>query len=369
VKVALVHEYLTAKGGAEKVFFALLEIFPNADIYTSIYNPKVIKLSKNTQVHTSFIQNLPFARTKRQLYLALMSKAFESFDLSKYDLVISDSHSFAKGVKIHSETLHICFCHTPTRYLWLDPIKHIEESKYNPLIKKFIPWVIERLKPWDLVAAQNPQKIIANSKVVAKRIKRIYKRNAHVIYPPVDVDDFKISKKIRDYYLIISRFEPYKKTDLAIKAFNENGKKLIIIGSGTEEKKLKKLAGKTIKFLGQLTDKQKINYLEKAKALIFPQEEDFGITAVEAQSAGRPVIAYNSGGARETIINGKTGLFFEKQNVKSLNTAIARFEKMQFDPQAIKSHAQQFSKKRFQSEIKSYIIDSYKEWQKFRGAI
>jgi glycosyltransferase involved in cell wall biosynthesis len=367
MKVALIHEYLTAIGGAEKVLLALLEIFPEADIFTSIYNPKIIRFPKKNKVYTSFIQNLPLAKSKRQLYLALMPKAFESFDLSSYDLVISDSHSFAKGVKTHPQTLHVCYCHTPTRYLWLDTEKHIQESSYHPIIKKIIPKTIERLKLWDLAAAQKPQKIIANSEVVAKRIKKIYQRCAQVIYPPVNVEDFKISKKVGNYYLIVSRFEPYKKIDLAIKAFNQLNKKLIIVGGGTEEKKLKKIAGKNIFFTGVVSENRLKRYYQNAKALIFPQEEDFGITAVEAQSSGRPVVAYNAGGAKETVISGKTGILFPQQTEKSLIEAIKKFGKINFNPQKIKKLSGKFSLKRFQNEIKSTIMDSYKDWLKFRG--
>lgn len=368
MKVALVHEYLTAQGGAEKVLFSLLKIFPQADIYTSIYNPKVIQLPLKNNVFVSFIQNLPLAKSKRQLYLALMPQAFESFDLSAYDLVISDSHSFAKGVITPPETLHICYCHTPTRYLWLDTKKHISQSHYHPVIKIFIPKVIGNLRPWDLAAAQRPDRMIANSKTVAKRIKKIYQRNSQVIYPPVEVNQFKISKKVSDYYLIVSRFEPYKKVDLVVEAFNQNQKKLIIAGSGgSEEKKIKNLARQNIKFIGKVSEARLGNYYQKAKGLIFPQEEDFGITAVEAQSAGRPVIAYKKGGALETTIENKTGVFFNSQTPKSLNQALKKFEKINFNPRKIKKHAQKFSQKRFQSQIKSYIMDSYKLWHQFRG--
>jgi len=368
MKVALIHEYLTALGGAEKVLFSLLSIFPKADIFTSIYDPQVVKFPKKTKVYISFIQNLPFAKPKRQIYLALMPKAFESFDLSGYDLVISDSHSFAKGVIAPPETLHICYCHTPTRYLWLDTEKHIQESHYNPVLKKFIPRVIENLKSWDLKASKRPNRIIANSKIVAKRIKKIYKRNAKVIYPPVDVDQFGVSKKKSDYYLIVSRFEPYKKVDLVIRAFNENGRKLVIAGSGgTEEKRLKKIAQKNIKFIGKVNNARLRNYYQKARGFIFPQEEDFGITACEAQAAGTPVIAFKRGGALETVIEGKTGILFNHQTPKSLNSAIEKFEQKKFNPQAIKRQSQKFSQKRFEKEIKSYIMDSCKQWKNFRG--
>ena len=375
MRIALIHEYLTALGGAEKVLFSLLSIFPDADIFTSIYNPRTVKLSKKTKIYTSFIQNLPLAKSKRQLYLALMPKVFENFDLSSYDLVISDSHSFAKGVITSPATLHICYCHTPTRYLWLDSQKHIQESHYNPILKRIIPQVIENLKSWDLTASQRPHRMIANSKVVAKRIKKIYKRDAKVIYPPVAVDQFKLSRKVSDYYLIVSRFEPYKKVDLVVKAFNQSGKKLIIAGSGgTEEKKIRNMAQDNIKFVGKVNDARLKNYYAQAQGFIFPQEEDFGITAVEAQAAGCPVIAFNRGGAQETIIDKKTGVLFDHQTVKSLNSAIDKFEKMEFESREIKTHVNNFSENRFKKQIKSYIINScsawrriHKEWKKFRG--
>lgn len=370
MKIALIHEYLTALGGAEKVLLSLISIFPKADVYTSIYNPKEVKLPKKTKVYISFIQNLPLAKSKRQLYLALMPKAFESFDLSGYDLVISSSHSFAKGVKTRPETLHICYCHTPTRYLWLDSQKHIDESHYNPILKKFIPKVIEDLKPWDLLASQRPNRIIANSKTVARRIKKIYKRDAKIIYPPVETRGFKLIPRTSDYYLVVSRFEPYKKVGLVVEAFNKNGKKLIVVGSGgTEEKKIKNLAKKNIKFVGKVTGLRLKNYYSRAKAFIFPQEEDFGITACEAQSAGRPVIAFKKGGALETIIEGKTGLFFPSQTVNSLNQSIEKFEQKKFNSRIIRKHAQKFSQNRFESEIKSYIMNSCKEWNNFRGLL
>lgn len=366
MKVAIVHEYLTALGGAEKVMFSILNLFPDADIYTSIYNPKAIKVPAKNKVYVSFLQKLPFAQTKRQLYLALMPKAFESFDFSGYDLVISDSHSFAKGIRVPKNIMHICYCHTPTRYLWLDTQKHIEESRYNPLVKKIIPALVEGLKEWDLAASKKPTRLLANSCIVQKRIQKIYNRKSTVIYPPIETHLYKIAKS-KDYYLAMGRFEPYKKFDLIVRAFNENGKKLYIIGSGTEGGKLKKMARSNIKFLGAITDKRKIKYVEQAKAFVFPQEEDFGIVALEAQAAGVPVIAYNKGGARETVVEGKTGVMFNAQTVASLNKAVEKFEKTSFDKKYIKKHAQAFSQKRFEKEFKEYIKKSIKMWKQLRG--
>lgn len=362
MKVALVHEYLVTEGGAEKVFYSLLKLFPNADVFTSIYNPKVIKLSKKTKVFTSFIQYLPFAKTRRHLYFALMPRAFEIFDFSDYDLVISDSHSYAKAIKVPENVFHFCYCHTPTRYFWLGPEKHIKDSNYHPVIKKMIPRIISVLKKWDFKAAQRPHVYVANSNLVSERIKKFYHRVAKVIYPPVEA--VKIKKIVKNnHFVIISRLEPHKKIDIACRAFSKIKDKLIVIGKGTQEENLKKIASENVIFTGYVSDREKWEYLSSAKALIFPQEEDFGITAIEAQMIGVPVIAFRGGSAEEIIIDNKTGILFDKQNAGSLISAIKRFNQKKFDSEIIKIHAQKFSKERFEKQIKRYIMRSFKEFK------
>ncbi len=352
MKVALVHDYLTQYGGAERVLEALCEIFPKAPIYTLIYDKKLIdrKFPKR-KIYSSFLQKVPFAKKHHRSFLVLMPFAIEQFDLSGYDLVISDSASYAKGVITTPNTKHICYCHTPTRYAWDDSHKYIRDFPFPEFVKKLIPYFMTYIRTWDFQASQRPDFYIANSNFVAKRIKKYYKKKAVVVHPPVDIDKFSLSSEKGEYFLMVGRLLSYKRFDLGVLAFSELGLPLKIVGDGPERKKLQKIASKNIEFLGALNDKELKKCYQKAKALIFPQEEDFGIVPLEAMACGKPVLAYKKGGAKETVIEDITGMFFEKQTTKDLIDVVNRFENKKFDPKKIRQHAEKFNKSIFKEKI------------------
>jgi glycosyltransferase involved in cell wall biosynthesis len=355
MKIALVHDWLTNFAGAERVLLALHEIWPEAPIYTTVFNKKNMPQFSQADVRVSFLQKIPWAKKRHQLFLPLMPIAFESFDFSEYDVVLSTSHACSKGIVTKPKTLHICYCHTPMRYAWDDSQSYIRNSGFSKLFKKWlIPVMMNYLRVWDRAAADRVDKFLANSNFVAQRIKKYYQREAKVIYPPVETDRFKIAEPL-DYYLMVGRLVPYKRADLVVEAFNKNGRKIFIAGEGPEKEKLQKIAKENIIFLGRISESQVENLMSRARAFIFPQEEDFGISAVEAQAAGRPVIAYKGGGALETIIEGKTGIFFEEQTAESLNLAIERADKIIFFPEEIRAHAKQFDVSVFKNRIKQLI--------------
>jgi glycosyltransferase involved in cell wall biosynthesis len=362
MRVALVHDYLVQYGGAERVLEVLTEMYPEAPIYTLIYDPNnLYGAFSGKRIHTSFLQNMPFARKHHRFFPHLMPMAVEDFDFSKFDLVISSTNSYAKGVITGPETLHISYCHTPMRYAWDDCHRYLNEFRYSSLVKKMIPFALNYLRMWDKVSSDRVDVYIANSKTVQRRIQKYYNAPAKVMYPPVNVESFFAPQYKQlpqeDYYFMLGRFLPYKHYDIVIEAFLSNGKQLKILGSGPEERYLKDLAGSSpnIEFLGRLNDEQSRQYFSKAKAFIFPSEDDFGIVPVEAMAAGRPVIAYGAGGALETVIEGKTGIFFEEQNSTSVENAVNRFETMKFDSTFIREHAKSFDKARFASELQAFI--------------
>lgn len=358
MKTALVYDRVNKWGGAERVLLTLHEIFPDAPLYTSVYNPKTASWAKVfPKVIPSFAgQN--WVDSHHEWLAPLMPLAFESFNFDSYDLVISVTSEAAKGIITHPGTVHLCYCLTPTRYLWSGYDFYF--SKDSPLRTVTKP-IVGYLKRWDKVAAHRPDVMIATSKTVQERIKKYYSRDSGIIYPPVGLDPFDTSPirisevKNTGFFLIVGRLVPYKRVDLVIEAFNRLKKPLIIVGTGSEEARLKRMAGNYIKFVGQLTDSQLANYYSSSKALIFPQEEDFGIVAIEAQSAGKPVIAFNKGGARETVIPGKTGLFFSRQTPGDLISAIKKFERTKFDSKIIKENAKRFSKERFKKEFIDFV--------------
>lgn len=362
MRVALIHDHLAQDGGAEKVLKVLCEIFPEAPIYTLLYEPKnASKNFKDREIKTSIIQRLPGGVKHYKWYLPFMPLAVEFFDLSDYDLVISDASAFAKGVITSTETLHICYCHTPTRYLWSDTHQYINELKYNKYLKKVISLMLSSLRRWDRLAADRVDAYIANSRFIAERIKKYYRRDSTVIYPPVEINQFSISQAVGDYYLIGGRLAPYKRVDIVVEACVRTGKKLKIFGDGIDLPRLKSLAAGhgNIEFLGRVDDQAKAELYRNCLAFFNPQEEDFGITAVEAMASGRPVIALSRGGARETVINHVTGEFFHEQTAEAIEQLLKRFDPAKYDPEAIRRHAQQFSYERFKGEIKRFIEQEY----------
>jgi len=356
MKIALIHDMLVQEGGQERVLRALQELFPSAPTFVLIYDKKARKeLYNDKDIRSTFLQKMPNIETKYQWYLPLMSSAIESHDLREFDVVLSSSSSFAKGILCRPQTLHICYCHTPTRYLWSDPQGYVEDLPYPNTIKNFLPFYLSHLRKWDWTAAQRVDHFLANSKTVQQRIKRYYNRDAQVIYPPVDVNNFNIAESIDNYYLMGGRLVPYKRYDLAIKAFNKLDMPLKIFGTGPEFERLKNLANPNIKFLGRISEKKKAELYSKCIAFINPQEEDFGITAIEAMASGRPVIAYGAGGASETILPGQTGEFIQDQTWENLANTIIHFQPNKYDPVEIRRHTLQFNKERFQGQIREFI--------------
>lgn len=350
------HDHLNQEGGAEKVLKALGEIYPEAPIYTLIYDKnKLSNVFDEKRIKTSFIQNLPFGKRLFRWFLPLMPTATESYNLFDYDVIISSSSAFAKGVITRPETIHICYCHTPTRYLWSYTKNYIEELSYNKLIKKIIPYFLTPLRLWDRLAADRVDYFVANSRIVQRRIKKYYHRESDLIHPPVETSKFKISQELGNYYLIGSRLAPYKRCDLAVQAFNKLGLPLKIFGEGPEMDRLKKMAKGNIEFLGKVSDEKQIELYSRCLAFIHPQEEDFGITAVEAMASGRPVIAYAAGGALETVKEGVTGRFFDEQSWEALADTVIRFKPEEYNPQLIREEAKKYDIEEFKRKIREYV--------------
>lgn len=348
MKVALVYDRVNTWGGAERVLLSLHEIFPKAPLYTAVYDSKAAPWAiVFPRVYTSSLQKIPFAKGNHEFLGTFMPLAFESFDFSAYDLVVSVTSEAAKGIIIPPPTKHVCICLTPTRYLWSAHDLYFK----NPLLRFLSRPAVWYLRIWDKIAAQRPDKMIAISTVVKNRIRKYYKRDSEIIYPPIHVYKEKAVKRAKDYFLVVSRLVPYKKVELAILAFNKLKLPLLVVGTGSEEFKLKFRAGKNIKFVGEVSEKELQKYYEGARALIMPQEEDFGIVSVEAQSFGVPVIAYKSGGALDTVIDKKTGILFSKQTKRSLVKAVQRFEGMEFDSEALVKNASKFSNKFFREKL------------------
>lgn len=361
MKLAIVHDWLTNMGGAEQVVINFKKIYPNAPIYTTFYNPNNLDEElKNIDVRTSYLQKKKMV-TNHKKYFPLMPIAFEKFDLNEYDVVLSSSSSCAKGVITKPGSLHICYCHTPMRYAWEKRDEYTQGM--GKLKKKLINILLHYMRMWDLASASRVDYFIANSTEVQKRIKKHYKRDSVVINPPVRCNLFNISESDGDYYFVVSRLVTYKRFDLAVKACKELGKKLVVIGDGPERENLEKIADgdKNITFLGRQPDEVVKKYMSECKALLYPGEEDFGIVPVEAQACGRPVIAFGKGGVLDSVIDGKTGVFFKEQTVESLKDAMLRFGQMQFDKKEIREHALEFDEEVFKNKIKDFIDEKIKE--------
>lgn len=368
LKVALIQDWLTEIGGAEKVFSCFLDLFPNADIYTLASHERVIKELEleNNQVYESFIVKFPFGRTMYRYYLPFFSKAIESFDLSEYDLIISSSSSVAKGILKNSCQLHICYCHSPVRYAWDLYHQYLREANLQGFGLKsfFVRHILYKLRIWDVISANRVDHFIANSYFIKRRIKNVYRRRADVIYPPVDIERFALNEKKKKFYFTASRMVPYKRIDLIVKTFNQFPEmKLKVAGTGPDFEKIKKIAGNNVELLGFVSDQEMQTLIGEAKAFVFAAEEDFGIIPLEAQACGTPVIALGKGGTKETVIDGVTGIHFPEQTVEALTTAIEKFEVSQFDFLEIRKNAERFSKSRFIEEFKKYIDKKYKEFQ------
>lgn len=374
MKTALVHDWLVGIGGAEKWLQTVFELFPS-EIFTLVSSKKNLKNTfyENKKIISSFIQKLPFAETKYQNYLPLFPLAIEQLDLSGYDLILSSSHCVAKGVLTHAEQLHICHCHTPMRYAWDLYHQYLNETGLHRGLKGTIAkFFLHYLRNWDIHSVSRVDEFVANSKFVANRIKKIYGRDATVIYSQIDVNAFEVGHQKENFYLTASRMVPYKKIDLIVEAFTHMpDKRLVVIGDGPEMKKIKAKAangqnkGKNIEILGYRSDRELKDYLKKAKAFVFAAVEDFGLIPVEAEASGTPVIALNKGGVRETVVDNQTGIFFPEQTVESIVAAVDKFEKKEhtFDPDVIRKQAEKFSQERFQKEFKEFVEIKYAEFK------
>ncbi|MDH4358622.1 MAG: glycosyltransferase [Candidatus Berkelbacteria bacterium] len=355
-KIAVVAEWLTSRGGAEKVVEALLEIYPKADLFTAVYNSSLFPEFQKRKVKTSILQKIPCLNRKHQWLLPFLPAAISHLDLRGYDLIISSSSAFGKGIRKPVGSIHICYCHTPMRYVWQPDID--ERLAKLPFGK----YIIRRLKVWDLKTNPGVDYFISNSSYTGERIATYYKRKSLVIYPPVEINPgdkhplgWSAAKKKESFYFAISRLIPYKRFDLAIKTANELRIPLIVAGSGPEEGNLKKIAGAKVRFVGKISDREKANYYSQARAVIFPGEEDFGIVPIEAMAVGTPVIAYAKGGAAESVIDGETGVLFSEQTVDSLKEAILKLEKLSLKKEKIINNTKRFSKQEFIKKFKAFV--------------
>jgi glycosyltransferase involved in cell wall biosynthesis len=343
MRIALVHEYLNQFGGAERVLQVLCAMYPQAPIYTLFYDSEATGgVFEGRDIRTSFLQKVPFISKNHTLFPLFMPLAVEQFDFSGYDVVLSISSSFSKGIITKPGTRHICYCLTPPRFLWDSSQKFVEEFDYPGIIKVFIPPLITYLRLWDREASFRADEFMSISGFVKERIKKYYSRDSEIIYPPVNIDKFYISDNVQDYFFMAGRLVSYKRFDLAIKVFNKLGWPLKIAGTGPELNRLRKIANNNIEFLGLISDGELARLYSQSKAFIFPQEEDFGITPLEAMASGRPVIAYRGGGAVETIEEGKTGIFFNEQTEEALFDALKYFDTKQFNPIDCRIQAEKF---------------------------
>ncbi len=368
MKVALVYDWVNKLGGAERVLQVMHEVWPDAPLYTAVYEPQGALWARKFKVISSLAQKFPLASRHHEFYPWLMPFAFESFDFSNFDVVISVTSSEAKGILTKPETLHICYCLTPTRYLYSHKQEYLNNLPLKFISKTLVVKIFSYLRKWDMMAAERPDFYVAISKTVQERIKRYYKKNAEVIYPPIDINFFNkgnISRTllVRNFFLIVSRLVSYKKINLAVAVFNELGWPLKIVGIGNEMKRLKKLAKKNIEFVGQLTDRDLLSYYQNCCALVFPGEEDFGLTSLEAQAMGKPVIAYKEGGLLETIQEGKTGLFFYPHTKEALKKTLEEFKLKTFRADDCCKNIRKFNKSIFKKKFKSFVEDKWNQHQ------
>ncbi len=367
MSVALVHDWLNQIGGAENVLESLAGMFPGAPIYTSMYWPALNAQRPafaDWDIRTSFMQHLPGVVHHHQWYLPFYPLAFEQFDLNAYELVLSNKSGFCHGILTNPETCHICYCLTPTRFIWsFDSYAQREEGVGRTLGTLLRP-VISYLRLWDRQAADRVDHFVAISRTVQQRITKYYRRRSVIIYPPVDTDRFVPGEGApRDYYLAGGRLIPYKRLDLAVRAFTQLGLPLVVYGEGRDAASLKAEAGPNITFLGQVSWEQLVDLFQHCRAFVFPGLEDFGIAPVEAQATGRPVIAFAGGGSLDTVVDGVTGVLFEQQTVAALASAVQRCAEVSFDPQVIRQHAQRFSEQRFRRDLDDYVaqrLDSHR---------
>jgi glycosyltransferase involved in cell wall biosynthesis len=355
MRIAVVHDYFTQLGGAEKVAEELVRMLPGASLHTTCIVPDLLPPSlAGMPIETSWMQHLPRMKDYYRLYFLLYPLAVRSLDLSEYDLVISSSSGYAKGVRTNRDAIHVCYCHTPMRWAWRFDSYASQETP-SPAKNMLMAPMVSALRRWDKGASRFPDHFVANSKTVADRIQRVYGRTAEVIHPPIDVHRFRPCSAQEDYYLVLARLVSYKRIDLAVDACNSLGRRLLIIGDGPDRARLMAKAGPTVEFLNYVSDGEVEHYAARCRALLFPGEEDFGMAPVEVAAAGRPTIAYRAGGAAETIIDGVTGIFFDCQQAEDLAKAIERFERQDWSASVLRRHAEGFDIDVFQARLRSFL--------------
>ncbi len=374
-RVAVVHEWLGPYGGSEQVVAAMLEAFPRADLYALVHDPERLRGTplENVPVETSFVQSLPGSTQRYRLYLPLMPLAVEQFDLRGYDLVLSSSHAVAKGALTRTDQLHVSYTHTPMRYAWDFYLDYLERGGMDRGAKTLLARpILHYMRLWDAAAANRVDAYLANSDYVARRIGKLYRRPARVLYPPVEVGGYRTDLPREDFYISVSRLVPYKRMELIAEAFTRTGKPLVIIGDGPDLGRVRRHTGPNVRFLGYQPERVVRDHLQRARAFVFAAEEDFGITPVEAQAAGCPVIAYGRGGARETVIPypapGATGLFFDHPSVEVLAAAVERFEKVEgvLAREDCRRNAERFARERFVTGLRSTVGEL---WESFRRGV
>ncbi|CAG7613122.1 hypothetical protein PAESOLCIP111_01563 [Paenibacillus solanacearum] len=357
MRVAIVHDYLNQMGGAERVVAVLHRLFPDAPIYTTIADRnRLAPELRGADIRTTWMQNIPGILRRFKHFFWLYPLAVRSIDLRGYDLIISSSSAYAKGVMSDKDAVHVCYCHTPMRFAW-DFGTYVEGLQIPKSIKKMVEAMVIPLRHWDVVTSSRVDHFVANSSVVQQRIRTYYDRSSSVIFPPVNVSRFSVSATSaeQDYYLIVSRLVSYKRLDLAVEACTRLGKRLVVIGDGPDGGRLQSLAGPTVEFKGRLADAEVVRYMKDCHAFLFPGLEDFGITPLEVNACGRPVVAYRGGGALDTIIPGLNGCYFEQPTVESLIDALNRFDKLNWDSVEIRRHAERFGEARFCRELLAFI--------------
>jgi glycosyltransferase involved in cell wall biosynthesis len=356
MKVAIIHYWLVGMRGGEKVIEALCEMYPQADIFTHVYVPDMVSETiRHHKIIPTFINALPRSRTMYKTYLPLMPLALEQCDLRGYDLVISSESGPAKGIIPPAEALHVCYCHTPMRYIW--NMYHDYRDRSGRVTRMLMPGLAHYLRMWDVSSARRVDSFVANSETVAKRIHRYYGAKSTVIHPPVDTDSFSIATpaELADYYLMAGELVSYKRPDLAVRAFNKMNLKLVVIGGGEMLDEIRRLAGPTVTVLGTQPFSVLKEHYARCRALIFPGEEDFGMVPVEAMASGRPVVAFNRGGAMETVIAGFSGTFFAEQSVQAISSAVRRLTDLDIDSAKIAMHARKFGRDQFFQKMHSHI--------------
>ncbi len=359
MKIAFVHDFLLRLGGAERVLKVLMDMYPKAPVYTLLYDKKKCgEMFPADRVRTSSLQKWPrFIPGMHKFMFPFMPGAIESFDLSEYDVVISSSNAYAHGIVTNLDTAHICYYHSPMRYAWDYTHKYLKEQNLGAIGELLASRMLHKVRQWDYMAADRVDVPLANSKHVANRVRKYYRQEAEVVYPPVDIKRFEPHEKHEGYFLIVSTLTPYKKIDLAVELFNRLGKRLVIIGDGKDRSRLERMAAENIDFLGFKDDEVVKEYLENCRAFIFPGEEDFGIAPIEAMACGKPVLAYRKGGLMETVIEGKTGQFFDEQSVEAMEDGLTQMliNEKDYSTKEIAEHAKQFSEKAFKKAMKSVL--------------